>query len=574
MHEKMTVVCISIGPVQEFIAAARRTRDFAFGSHLLAVLARRATELVQAHAAEVVFPAETGLAAANKIVYVHRTDAAVAEVMHAVEKALRGLLTAEFDRIVERTDLPDESRRRGRAQVADLLEFYWSYATAATYRDAYQAAEHALAARKSFRDFAAFPGGSRLPKSSITGTYESLIPEEWHNSSDYAKPLYRHFRSRLGERLSGVDILKRMGALGFGERFPSLAQMAARSALIRSGHFDVATGKYTPAFDEGWRAIDAEIPFHQDGEITEGKPFHAADTQEFLFPHLLRDAVLKPDQLPLLESSHRAFVQTHGLQLDKPYYAVLQADGDRMGAIINACLTKHTDATAHSAFSTALSQFSGGVIDIVAGHHGVTIYTGGDDVLALLPYQTALDCAQALQDAFVGAIAPFLTAYGIDQQPSISVGIVVAHHLEPMTDVLARVRTAEHEAKKHRSACALIVSKRSGGETMVCGQWQSGLVDRIRQLVVAYNNNEIPRGYAYEIRALAAKLYRDNDDTDATGAILALEADRILKRKQRSDGGTVAVADLKELCAGIVANTERDRYREWVNELIVARELA
>ncbi len=47
---------------------------------------------------------------------------------------------------------------------------------------------------------------------------------------------------------------------------------------------------------------------------------------------------------------------------------------------------------------------SAGVIDLltaaVAEHHGALVYSGGDDVLAFLPLDTALDCAGALRASF------------------------------------------------------------------------------------------------------------------------------------------------------------------------------
>lgn len=54
------LMTIALGPVQEFIAAARRTADLTAGSKLLVELARHlATHLVQHHHADLIFPAST-----------------------------------------------------------------------------------------------------------------------------------------------------------------------------------------------------------------------------------------------------------------------------------------------------------------------------------------------------------------------------------------------------------------------------------------------------------------------------------------------------------------------------------
>ncbi len=39
---KSHLIALSIGPVQDFIAAARRTRDLWFGSHMLSEIAKAA----------------------------------------------------------------------------------------------------------------------------------------------------------------------------------------------------------------------------------------------------------------------------------------------------------------------------------------------------------------------------------------------------------------------------------------------------------------------------------------------------------------------------------------------------
>jgi CRISPR-associated protein Cmr2 len=118
------------------------------------------------------------------------------------------------------------------------------------------------------------------------------------------------------------------------------------------------------------------------------------------------------------------------------YYAVLAMDGDDMGQwvsggkaapLVNSLAAQaqdyfrqHWDPTRsgvkadqvqrplspgyHAALSEALSNFSLYCAGpIVRAFGGQLIYAGGDDVLAMLPARNALDCAQALQLAFRGA---------------------------------------------------------------------------------------------------------------------------------------------------------------------------
>jgi CRISPR-associated protein Cmr2 len=53
---KSHLIAISIGPVQDFIAAARRTRDLWFGSHMLSEIAKAAALAVHNAGGELIFP--------------------------------------------------------------------------------------------------------------------------------------------------------------------------------------------------------------------------------------------------------------------------------------------------------------------------------------------------------------------------------------------------------------------------------------------------------------------------------------------------------------------------------------
>src|SRR5258708_21422384 len=79
------------------------------------------------------------------------------------------------------------------------------------------------------------------------------------------------------------------------------------------------------------------------------------------------------------------------LGLDKkrpgPYYALLQADGDGMGEVIDAQAVHGYER--HRQLSQQLANFASGVGVIVEKkNQGALVYAGGDDVLAFLPLHT------------------------------------------------------------------------------------------------------------------------------------------------------------------------------------------
>jgi CRISPR-associated protein Cmr2 len=247
-----------------------------------------------------------------------------------------------------------------------------------------------------------------------------------------------------------------------------------------------------------------------------------------------------------------------------------------MGKVVDAQKTPD----AHRAISRDLSKFAGDAKSIVGKHQGFTIYAGGDDVMAFVPLHTLLDCAVELHAAFEAAVGEYTSdpEDGATVSPSLSVGIVIAHHLEPLSDVLALAREAEKTAKKHqgKDALAITLSKRSGADRTIVGGWKEGIAERLRFLMdnVA---TKVPEGAAYEILHMHRKLtpthMRQADKGDAANLpqVIALEAIRILARKRGDRGQQEIAPKIREDLRGYM---ETVGAAEVANELILASLLA
>ena len=164
----------------------------------------------------------------------------------------------------------------------------------------------------------------------------------------------------------------------------------------------------------------------------------------------------------------------------------------------------------HLQFSEMLSNFALKVVPLIVAHfRGRLIYAGGDDVLAMLPADKALDCASALRNAFrgddpkvPGLSSPargFLCSHQYHQQTGaqlstheeripfpvpgpnadVSVGIALAHFKHPLQDVVREAQAAEKRAKTayRRGAVAVSTFKRSG-EILHWGcKWNGGGIE-------------------------------------------------------------------------------------------------
>ena len=139
------------------------------------------------------------------------------------------------------------------------------------------------------------------------------------------------------------------------------------------------------------------------------------------------------DARNLLDRALKALYDTTdeaGRRLGPPptFYALLLADGDRLGRLV-ATLDGKT-------VGQALSTFTGRVAGIVRNHDGVTVYAGGDDVLAMLPVPRALACAASLSKAYANA---FKDA-GATAAATLSAAVVFAQIRVPLGAVLGAAR--------------------------------------------------------------------------------------------------------------------------------------
>jgi CRISPR-associated protein Cmr2 len=559
-------VC-SIGPVQDFIASARRSRDLWYGSWLLSEISKATAKAIVEAGGQLIFPVPTSpvdlepkskLNAPNKVVGVLSGDPA--STAKAVNAAIRTRIhQLRNDAFKKLSSEPLFDRRLAEAQIDDLVEFFWvsvAFDSDSGYAAARELAETLLNARKTSRNFVQ-PQGDYKPKSSLDGARESIIDERAFavpNASDAekerkGKALFDRFGARPAERLSGVDLLKRLGERSGEPDFPSTSHMAALPFLE---HVD-----RHPKAGSSSHLLAKIKQLLEDQQVTVDE----ADGALVFSSRLAEWVPDKTRRKTIAEALEKLLKNYADDTRPQPYYALLVADGDNMGAAIDHLTTQE----GHRRLSLALSTFAQGVGPVVRTHDGVLVYSGGDDVMAYLPLHGVLQCAEDLAVQFARAMSKFTTAKGIS--PTLSTGIVVAHHLEPLSDALDLARQAEKAAKSvdGKDALAITVSKRSGVDrTIKCRRVD--LAARLEKLIEWRRQGAISAGVAYELQELDRVLGQSNMPEDA----LIGETLRIIDRKRES-GGQKDV-DEKQVIEKLEEWIKKDKIKlqELAHELIVA----
>lgn len=448
----------------------------------------------------------------------------------------------------EVTEHQVRSRKYRKLQLVSGEEFFVPN-PGLLYPAIYDLAERSLAATKSLRDFDALAqGGYRC---TISGEHEWLTDNEGlfdlphaeqKEQSVWAK-VAGSFGIKPGEHLGALATMKRLWPTLFSEQIEedfgdmpdrfvvSTHTMALATSMdrflnrISSAELENLS-RFSRKYDlMGLEPVTLPANLHK-------RAFSVLDAnQSFVFKRL-------PTWLDGEHDENETDFRKQKLESllgDKPetYYALIQMDGDRMGAWMAGneeeyrsrfIETWHPQVAAavqgkfgtqhelqaymnafraasparHAAISKVLNDFSTHVARHVVEEvfKGKLFYAGGDDVLAMVSVDDLLPAMLLLRATYSGVgsmedIPGRIDLKGLKlgkgyvylherlmlmmgSRATASMGAVVAHHKAPMSAVLRELRSAEKRAKDHgRNAFCLRVMKRGGGEVSVTSRFWS-----------------------------------------------------------------------------------------------------
>lgn len=295
------------------------------------------------------------------------------------------------------------------------------------------------------------------------------------------------------------------------------------------------------------------------------------------------------------------------------YYAVLFMDGDQMGKWLSGTHEKlpkfaeilHPQVreqlegqsnwqtvlqtqrlmspSLHAAISEALANFALNAVPFVVEelHAGRLVYAGGDDVLALLPLADVLPAAHKLRALFSGEAKrlgnDILVEFGSKQwtgwlewegrklftmgnRATASIGIVVAHRLHPLRDVLRQGREAEEDAKERygRNAICIRWLKRSGEQVQMGGQffYHDYCINDTLQVLMDFAElmrTKISRGFATDLMQESFVLAELDEKAQEA------ELRRLLKRRSKLSDDEINHWAQKLAQLAVALDTHADR---------------
>ncbi len=546
------LLAISIGPVQDFISASRRTNDLYAGSQLLVniakVVAKYVGEKGVGEEGKLIFPAEVTDEAPNKILVLLNVGEVPEMIADGAKQAAKDFLNSEWKKV----KVDGIVAGLAEEQIENFLEFYAAWVPLKNYEEDRITVDRLLAGRKALRDFTQPKLSEGRPKSPLDPSRECVLPVSKQAITEECLQKLKDWRLKKTETLDAISVLKRFS--GQKSHAPSTSAMAIRTHL--------------PSLNV--LASDEMIEIQQ---LVKG-------TEWMLDDAFLRDSWEGTDdsfvrEIKKLSRSANHKLSKANVSAPQPYYAILVADGDRMGKIIGGLKAREE----HQALSGALSKFASEAREIVEKHLGHPVYTGGDDVLALLPVNSALDCAKALAEEFKIRMKPLLEKSGSNEGGTLSVGVAIVHHLENLQLSLQHARDAEGVAKLTRNSLAVALHTRGGAPMTVSEKWDEKPDGTAWEIWIKAFGGGLSRGFPYELRGLVKDwkgCYEGSEKIER----LRQEVVRILKRKKGEEGGSKVLEKLLSYCENPKENrmlVSLDSYEKWesfANRLVIARFLA
>lgn len=525
---KTYLIQISIGPVQDFIASARKLRDLWFGSDLLSELSKTIARSLHSQGATLIFPyvenmaelkKDSDLIVANKILVAIKTDDKPIDIINKAKEDWRchrqeiaDITLTQMQKIKDIWHNVNE--KLFKQQQHDFGEFYavWVEKT----NDYYQTKntlDKLLASRKNMCNFTAPPwDGEGIPKNSLDGIREAVIG----NDLQAIKGLIKK-----NERLDALACIKRFYPLKNKKRtcFDDLSSIALSSYKQVRDNYDKAnliaqfTDKFSDNFDitEDWSNF-SEFFYYDKKELNK---YHAYNEYQAM---------------------------TSILGQPNKYACVLMGDGDHMGKALDAI----KEAEGHQHFSQQLGLFAKNIEHTINEHNGSLIYAGGDDVMAYLPLYSAIECADKVQQEFKKIMQTIMDDLELDIKTStFSVGLAIVHHSEPLDKAIDLARQAEQMAKHQagRNALAIIQHKRSGSDLSIYGQWnedhQPGIAERLQLMAHLHQKNILPSTLGYQLRQAGIESgdrieYDKNSDVLKPKNATAALVQRIVQQKNQA----------------------------------------
>lgn len=482
------LLLFTIGPVQSFIAQARKTSDLAAGSRILSDLIKTAIDAVGRE--NIVFPYAPQdntewndiKSLPNRFVAMLSSDSD--SNVEAIAQQAKERVESKWEKIAQKALGKNWNEEAAAAQVSQHLDINWvAIPCTDDYRADYAKLEQLMGAIKNSRTFSQFSYNEQIGeqgrKCSLDGERNALFyrPIEGRDPKDKKAPAYitsaaievgKGNNLDQGEALSAVSYVKRIYSNTNEKTFESTAEIALLDVLTKMNNNSNAKMCKIILLK-----ANAQL-FFEENALSKARR-----------EKILKNTEEAPSDDSVIERCYKNFWKEakEKKHSELKYYAILTFDGDSMGKWLSGdtSLLPEKDVVGNPIdlqqfqkdFSRELSQFAKHASEMIDKEKegekwGRTVYAGGDDFLGFINLNYLFKALISLRKAYREMVSDKLKEkYGLSRELSFSAGICIAHYKEPLSIVLKTAHEAQEAAKntyekEEKDAFGLTVIKGSG----------------------------------------------------------------------------------------------------------------
>jgi len=458
----------TVGPVQSFIAQARKTQDLYAGSQILSDLIKVGILKIPNWKEQIIFPildeTDDYQSLPNRfIALVESSESDLKQLGETIETAIREALKkiaiASLGTRRKPIDFDEQINRH--------LDIHWAFHLVENnYQTSYKELESLLGSIKNIRSFEQLGNGlgEAGRKCSLDGENNALFFGKNTNKRFFNKK-WNPYAIELAEGSVKIAPNEGLSAISFVKRFYKTRETnkgfgsTTEIALLNS--LNKVDTKILEHFKDTFNKRKLIQLCEEEGAIKiNGKVWEDFNEQFYYEENLIEKYIPCKAQLKIAKKRHQAVqkaFKNSKVKFDR-YYAIFLFDGDKMGDQLSAA----KQPAEHKDFSILLANFAKQARAIV-NKHGQTVYAGGDDFLGFVNLHYLFEVMIQLRELFGEWFNKNIESGG-DTQLTFSAGIVIAHYKTPLAEVLKMARQVEAKAKNegNRNAFCMTVMKHSG----------------------------------------------------------------------------------------------------------------
>lgn len=566
----------TVGPVQSFIAQARKTQDLYAGSLILSDLIKVAINVIGKD--KIIFPNPNSSSLPNRFIAKLdidiETDLSVLgkEVEEAVRKKWKSIASKSITNLILCGNTPNaiDCEKMGINQQIDThLDIQWlfekialntdSFSSGNDYKDTFERIERYMGGLKNLRSFTQFNYdglGEKGRKCSLDGFRNVKFYRESKKQNAVS------INSNIGTGYKKDNKTTIRNNFLFSDNnciFPYESQSLTLNKQIKRG--------------EGLSAVSLTKRLYSDKEFESTADIALLDWLSFFKENHAQDFIAYKNQfsenfntqLFYEDNLNEDYFDKEGLNLEqdfnnlkiklreiigkakdakitqKKYYAILAFDGDSMGKWLSG--DNLEDANQLEAFHKALSTQLGCFAEFAKlylddENRGRTVYAGGDDFLGFVNLESLFDVLSHLHAEFKKTVNDELKSifsFKEHEILSFSAGVCIAHYKEPLSLVLSRARTMQDKAKdarENKNAFGISVIKGSGEESEMIWGFDAKNISRISYLLSNLLNNTFSNSFSKNIQILFERTLdiSNFEISDNLYELFAIELERLIGR--------------------------------------------